>query len=162
MTELLEIVKLLLLGITAGILSGMFGIGGGLVIVPALVVVFGFPVKTAVGTSLFIILLPTGLLGVWEYWRIGEMKMAAGLWVALGVFCGAYCGAMMAGMISQTTMKRCYAVFLLVIAFYFLLSPSGTRRGRAETATKPIPPEIVGGAAEEEGPLNSSIGPQPR
>ena len=58
--------------------------------------IFGFDTKTAVGTSLFVILLPTGLLGVLEYWKNGEMKIAAGLWIALGVCCGAYFGARMA------------------------------------------------------------------
>ena len=69
---------MLVLGLTAGVLSGMFGIGGGLVIVPALVVLFGFPIKTAVGTSLFALLLPTGLLGVMEYWKTGNLRPAAG------------------------------------------------------------------------------------
>ena len=68
--------------------------------VPALVMVFGFDNKMAVGTSLFVILLPTGLLGVWEYWKNGEMRIAAGLWIALGVFCGAYFGAKLAGTLS--------------------------------------------------------------
>ena len=72
-----EIAKMLVLGVSAGILSGMFGIGGGLVIVPVLILLFGFDPKTAVGTSLFALLLPTGLLGVLEYWRRGEMKPRA-------------------------------------------------------------------------------------
>ena len=70
---------MIVLGLAAGVLSGLFGIGGGLVIVPALVLIFGFDIKTAVGTSLFVILLPTGFLGVWEYWKNGELKIAAGL-----------------------------------------------------------------------------------
>jgi uncharacterized membrane protein YfcA len=64
MTVTTELVKMFALGVSAGVLSGMFGIGGGLVIVPVLVLIFGFDTKTAVGTSLFVILLPTGLLGV--------------------------------------------------------------------------------------------------
>jgi uncharacterized protein len=123
MTGMPEVLKLLVLGGAAGILSGMLGIGGGLVIVPALVMIFGFDVKSAVGTSLFVVLLPTGLLGVLEYHKNGQMKVPAGLMIALGVFVGAYFGAKLSGTISATTMKRCYAVFLLVIAVYFLLSP---------------------------------------
>ena len=84
-----EIVSMLVLGGTAGILSGMFGIGGGLVIVPALIVIFEFDPKTAVGTSLFALLLPTGLLGVLEYGRRGELKLGPGLLIALGIFSGA-------------------------------------------------------------------------
>jgi uncharacterized membrane protein YfcA len=126
-----EVIKMVILGLTAGVLSGLFGIGGGLVIVPALVLVFGFDIKNAIGTSLFVILLPTGLLGVLEYGRNGQMKIAAGLWIALGVFCGAYFGAIMAGAVSASMMKRIYAVFLLAVAAYFLLGP--------ERAAEPTP-----------------------
>jgi uncharacterized membrane protein YfcA len=145
MIDYLDIARMLALGLAAGLLSGLFGIGGGLVIVPALVILFGFSPKVAVGTSLFVILFPTGLLGVWEYWKAGNIRAGAGLWIALGVFFGAYFGALYAGYISQATMKRLYAVFLLVVAFYFLLSPAGTARSRAEAEAKPVPPESVGG-----------------
>lgn len=146
MTDSLEIVKMLCLGLAAGVLSGLFGIGGGLVIVPALAVLFGFPIKTAVGTSLMALLLPTGLLGLMEYWRTGNVRPVAGLCIALGLFCGAYFGAVFALSISQTTAKRLYAVFLLVIAAYFLLSPAKAPASRAEAQAlaKPIPPEAVG------------------
>ncbi len=128
MTDLTEVMKMIVLGLAAGVLSGLFGIGGGLVIVPALVMVFGFGVKTAVGTSLFVILLPTGLLGVLEYYKNGEMKIAAGLWIAFGVFCGAYFGAVMAGAVPAIAMRRLYAVFLLVVATYFLVAPERTAK----------------------------------
>ena len=122
-----EIVKMLGLGLAAGVLSGLFGIGGGLVIVPALVVLFGFPIKTAVGTSLFALLLPTGLLGVWEYWKTGNLEPAArALHRDLGLFFGAYFGADFAASISQAAVKRLYAVFLLIVGAYFLLSPART------------------------------------
>ena len=88
-----EIAKVLVLGLSAGVLSGMFGIGGGLVIVPILIIFFGFDPKTAVGTSLFALLLPTGLLGVLEYYRRGEMRVLTGFLIALGLFFGAYFGA---------------------------------------------------------------------
>src|SRR5689334_9976298 len=104
----LEIMKMLALGISAGILSGMFGIGGGLVIVPFLIVFFDFEPKVAVGTSLFALLLPTGLLGVVEYWRRGEMRWLPGLLIAIGLFSGAYFGARLTGAISAANMKRAY------------------------------------------------------
>jgi uncharacterized protein len=115
-----EVAKMLLLGVSAGILSGMFGIGGGLVIVPVLILLFGFDPKTAVGTSLFALLLPTGLLGALEYWRRGEMKPLDGFLIALGLFSGAYFGARLTASMSASTMKRAYAVFLIVVAIYFL------------------------------------------
>jgi uncharacterized membrane protein YfcA len=131
MPEVSELMKMLVLGLVAGLFSGMFGIGGGLIIVPALVILFGFDAKTAVGTSLFVILLPTGLLGVWEYWKNDELRVGAGLAIALGVFCGAYFGAIMAGALSEIMMRRLYAVFLLVVAIYFLVAPQGVSKGRA-------------------------------
>jgi uncharacterized membrane protein YfcA len=123
MTDVPELLKLLFLGGAAGVLSGMFGIGGGLVIVPALVLIFGFDLKTAVGTSLFVILLPTGLLGVLEYYKNGQLRVPAGLLIAAGVFVGAFFGAKLADAISAITMRRCYAVFLLLVAAYFLFGP---------------------------------------
>jgi uncharacterized protein len=115
-----DILKMLALGGVAGILSGMFGIGGGLIIVPALILFFELDPKTAVGTSLFALLLPTGLLGVLEYWRRGELKPLHGFLIALGLFCGAYLGARLTGVMSATAVKRVYAVFLIVVAMYFL------------------------------------------
>jgi uncharacterized protein len=134
MTEIPEFMRMMLVGLVAGVLSGMFGIGGGLVIVPALILIFGFDAKTAVGTSLFVILLPTGLLGVLEYWKNGEMKVAAGLWIAFGVFCGAYFGALMAGAVSPIAMRRLYAVFLLAVATYLLLGPQSINKIKVEPA----------------------------
>jgi uncharacterized protein len=122
--DLPEIAEVLVLGLGAGVLSGMFGIGGGLVIVPMLILILGFDPKTAVGTSLFALLLPTGLLGVLEYWRRDEMRFLPGLLIALGLFCGAYFGARLTGAISASTMKRAYAVFLILVAIYFLLTSS--------------------------------------
>jgi uncharacterized membrane protein YfcA len=115
-----EIAKMLVLGVSAGILSGMFGIGGGLVIVPALILLLGFDPKTAVGTSLFALLLPTGLLGALEYWRRGEMKPLDGFLIAVGLFSGAYFGARVTSLLSASSMKRTYAVFLIVVGIYIL------------------------------------------
>src|SRR5262249_19467442 len=126
----------LLLGGAAGILSGMFGIGGGLVIVPVLIVCFKFDAKTAIGTSLFALLLPTGLLGVLEYWRRGEMRVLHGALIVVGLFCGAYVGAKFTGMISASTMKRAYGVFLVIVAAYFFWSSSPERN----PLTRPVRP----------------------
>jgi uncharacterized membrane protein YfcA len=124
-----ELLKMLALGLVAGVCSGMFGIGGGLIIVPALVILFAFDTKTAIGTSLFVILLPTGLLGVWEYWKNGQIRLTAGFWIAVGVFCGVYVGAYLAGAVSAVMMKRLYAAFLLVVALYFVLTPEPASQG---------------------------------
>jgi uncharacterized membrane protein YfcA len=133
-----EIAWMLLLGGCAGVLSGMFGIGGGLVIVPALIVIGNLDPKTAVGTSLFALLLPTGLLGVLEYWRRGELRFVPGLLIAIGIFCGAYLGARITGSMSASTMKRVYAVFLIVVAIYFFWA-SSPRSEQAPSQPRPVP-----------------------
>jgi uncharacterized protein len=144
MSAMAELLKFLALGLTAGVLSGLFGIGGGLVIVPALVYLFGYQAKTAVGTSLFVILLPTGLLGVINYYRAGEMRLVAGLWIALGVFIGVYFGSRVGVAISEAAMKRFYGVFLLVVAVYFLAGPQGKNASEPQV---PPPPAAPQGAA---------------
>ncbi len=139
------VVAMLTLGLVAGVLSGMFGIGGGLVIVPALIIGFGFPPKSATGTSLFALIWPVGLLGVLEYWKRGELKIVPGLVIAIGLFFGTYFGAKLTGMLSKATMMRLYGVFLLSVGTYFLYtSGSAPRTGaRSEPATAPVVPNSV-------------------
>ncbi len=145
MTDYLEAARMLAVGLAAGVLSGLFGVGGGLVIVPALIVLFGFPLHTATGTSLFVILFPTGLLGVLEYWNKGNIRPIAGLWIALGLFLGAFVGARFAQRLPAVTMQRLYAVFMLGVAAYFLLVPPRSPTGRAQTDARPVPPDAAAG-----------------
>lgn len=114
----------LLLGLGAGVLGGMFGIGGGLIIVPALILFFHDSPKTAIGTSLFALIWPAGLLGVVEYWKTGHVRPAQGAWIAIGFLLGGYLGARITLSIPVATVKRGYAVFLLVVGIYFLFSAS--------------------------------------
>jgi uncharacterized membrane protein YfcA len=120
MTDSGTILKMLALGLAAGTLGGMFGIGGGLIMVPALILLFGLDLKTATGTSLFAQLLPVGVLGVLEYWRRGEVQLASGLWIAVGILFGALLGAKLTGAISAGDMKRAYGIFLICVGIYFL------------------------------------------
>jgi uncharacterized membrane protein YfcA len=139
MSEWNTVVAMLVLGLVAGVLSGMFGIGGGLVIVPALIICYGYGPKTATGTSLFALMWPVGLLGVVEYWKRGEMRPMPGLLIAIGLFIGAYFGARITGAISASTMKRYYGIFLLAVGCYFLYTAgdSGSGKTPANPAAKP-------------------------
>ncbi|MGE3819732.1 MAG: sulfite exporter TauE/SafE family protein [Isosphaeraceae bacterium] len=130
-----EIAQVLLLGFGAGILSGMFGIGGGLVIVPALMILFHVPLEKATGTSLFALLWPVGLLGVIQYARAGKLNVWQGAWIAVGLFLGAYFGARITLSLPRSTMKRVYAIFLLIVGAYYLWT---SRPTPAETT--PAPP----------------------
>lgn len=107
---------LLLLGVSAGVLSGLFGIGGGVVIVVALVLVGKWPVMQATGTSLAALLLPVGLLGALEYYRQGFLDVRAALLIASGLFIGAWFGAKIALGSPPATLQRLFSVFLVVMA----------------------------------------------
>ena len=126
--------SVLALGFVAGVLSGMFGIGGGLVIVPALVIMFQLPMKTATGTSLFALMWPVGLLGVIAYWREGQINARYGGLIAVGLFLGAYLGARITLSLPPTAIKRGYAIFLLLVGTYFLVTTKSP-------AAKPVSPE---------------------
>jgi uncharacterized protein len=145
-----NMVAMLALGLLAGVLSGMFGIGGGLVIVPALIIVLGFGPKVATGTSLFALMWPVGLLGVLEYWKRGEMRVVPGSLIAVGLFIGAYFGARITGAISAITMKRIYGVFLLIVGIYFLYTAQRTTRPEPAPTTEPqaVPALPSGGTAQ--------------
>ncbi|MDQ3515529.1 MAG: sulfite exporter TauE/SafE family protein [Gemmatimonadota bacterium] len=106
----------LVIGVFAGVLSGMFGIGGGIVIVPALLLVAKMSPLTATGTSLGALLLPVGALGAWEFYRNGHVEIKASLLVALGLFAGAWFGARLALTMGDATLKRVFAVFLVIVA----------------------------------------------
>ncbi len=128
------------LGLGAGVVGGMFGIGGGLIIVPALVLAFGFDQKTATGTSLMAQLLPVGFLAVREFWRRSEVDVSRGLGIAAGLVGGTLIGAMLTGLLSPSAMKRAYGVFLVAVGLYFLIG----------TKTTPVPaaPAVPAAASE--------------
>ena len=123
------------LGLGAGVVGGMFGIGGGLIIVPALILGFGFDQKTATGTSLLAQLLPVAFLAVREFWRRGEVDIPSGLGIAAGLFFGTLIGAILTGLIPPHVMKRGYGVFLVLVGIYFLV---GTKSpGKPEKSVTP-------------------------
>ena len=116
----MHFVFLFIIGIAAGLLSGMFGVGGGVIIVPSLVLLFGMSQQTASATSLIALLLPVGLLGVLEYYHSGQISTGhiwIGLVIALGLFAGAFFGAKIAIGVSSETLRRMFAVFLVLVAF---------------------------------------------
>ena len=114
------------IGLAAGLLSGLFGIGGGVLIVPALIFLARMPPVIATGTSLGALLLPVGLLGAWAYYQHGNIDIRASMLVALGLFIGAYFGAQWAQQMSPLMLKRAFAVFLALVAarmFWDTLGP---------------------------------------
>jgi uncharacterized membrane protein YfcA len=104
------------IGLVAGVLSGMFGVGGGILIVPALIFLAQLPTKVALGTSLGALLLPVGLLGAYTYYQNGNLNIRASLLVALGLFFGAWAGARLAQAIPAAALQRMFAVFIVIMA----------------------------------------------
>ena len=117
----MQLLYLALIGIGAGVLAGLFGIGGGVVIVPSLVLLIGMPQHTATGTSLVALLLPVGILGVWNYYQSGSITpehIKFGLIVAAGLFVGTFFGSKIALDLSKETLQKMFAGFLFVLSIY--------------------------------------------
>lgn len=110
-----------LIGLTGGILSGLFGIGGGFIIVPALVALAGFSLTGAAGTTLAALLLPVGALGALEYWRAGEVDLRAAAIIALGLLVGAYFGARLSLSLPVELIQRAFGLVLLGIGIRYAL-----------------------------------------
>jgi len=112
---------LLAIGLVAGVFSGMFGIGGGLIIVPALIFIVKLRELEAIGTSLAALIPPVGLLGAAEYYRNGLINIRYAALIAAGLFVGAYFGAKIMIGLPPHVIRRVYAVFLFVIATRMLI-----------------------------------------
>lgn len=111
---------LILIGVASGMLSGFVGVGGGLIIVPALVIFLEFSQKMAQGTSLAILLLPVGILAVMEYYKHGYIDIRIALIISLGFVVGGFFGSRIALVLPQDTIKKVFAVFMLIVAIKML------------------------------------------
>jgi hypothetical protein len=109
-----------LLGLVAGVVSGLFGVGGAIVIIPGLVMLAKLPQHAAHGTSLAALLLPVGLLGALEYYKRGQVNIAYAAVIAVGLLIGAYFGARLAGSISDAMLRKAFGVFLLLVSVKLL------------------------------------------
>lgn len=114
------IILLILIGLAAGFLSGLVGIGGGIIIVPALVLLLGFTQKQAQGTSLGIMLLPIGILAVMQYYKQGYINVNYVLIVALAFVAGGFLGSKLALSLSDERMKKVFAIILFLISIKML------------------------------------------
>jgi uncharacterized protein len=114
------ILIIILVGIAAGILSGLVGVGGGIIIVPALVYFIGFSQKTAQGTSLAMIMLPVGIFGVIQYYKQGHVDYKIVGILAIGFLAGSFFGSKIALSISQETLKKVFAILMIIIAIKML------------------------------------------
>jgi len=111
-----------LIGLTAGVVSGLFGVGGAILIIPGLVLLLGLSQHAAQGTSLAALLLPVGFLGALQYYKRGEVNVPYAAIIAIGLFFGAFLGAKLAGTMGNLALRRAFGVFLLLVAARLLFS----------------------------------------
>ena len=105
---------LILVGLAAGFLAGTFGVGGGIIIVPALVFVFGMTQHQAQGTSLVVLLFPVGILAVWNYYKQGFVNFKFALVLILFFVIGGYFGSLFSTNISDSLLKKLFGLLMFV------------------------------------------------
>jgi uncharacterized membrane protein YfcA len=111
---------LLLIGLLGGVAGGFFGVGGGIVIVPALIYWAGFSQHKATGTSLAVLLPPIGLAAAFEYYRQGNVDVRAALLVAAGMFVGGWFGARFANAMRGPHLRLLFGLFVCVMGVYLV------------------------------------------
>ncbi|MCX6734780.1 MAG: sulfite exporter TauE/SafE family protein [Candidatus Peregrinibacteria bacterium] len=111
-----NIILCLVIGLVAGTLSGLLGIGGGIIIVPALIFVFGMSQHQAQGTTLALMVPPIGLLAAWTYYKEGYVDLKIAALICLGFFIGGLIGASLSLEFSEAVLKKCFGVTFMIIA----------------------------------------------
>jgi uncharacterized membrane protein YfcA len=110
-----DIIILIVIGLVTGVFGGMFGVGGGIIIIPALVFFFGFTQQQAQGTSTAFMLLPVGLLAFMNYYKAGQINIKYAAILAVTFFIGGYFGSKLAISISDTVLKKIFAAFIVLV-----------------------------------------------
>ncbi len=118
--NLTSIILLLIIGILAGTISGLLGIGGGIIVVPALIYVFGMIQHQAQGTSLGLLSIPVALSGAINYYKSGNIDIKMVLILAVAFIAGAYGSSLLAVKLSGNVLKKIFAIFLIITAIKIL------------------------------------------
>lgn len=116
-------ISFVLLGLGVGVLSGLVGVGGGIILVPALVFGFGFSQHMAQGTSMAMLLPPIGVLAVWTYYQKGYVDLKVAALLCVGFVLGGWLGAKFAVNMSQVVLRRVFGAILLLISLRMLVAP---------------------------------------
>lgn len=110
-----SIITFVVIGCSAGVLSGLIGIGGGVLLIPALVFILGFSQHMAEGTTLAAMVPPIGILAAYVYYQSGDVDMKAAAFIALGFLVGGFFGAKLAQQISSDSLQKIFAVVLILM-----------------------------------------------
>lgn len=117
-----QIPAYILLGLVAGVLSGLIGIGGGIIVVPALVFLFGFSQHEAQGTTIALMVPPIGILAAWAYYNQGLVDLRAAALICAGFLLGGYFGAKLAIPLPRIYLEKFFGIALLLISLKMLFS----------------------------------------
>ncbi len=118
---MIEILKLVLIGLIAGSLSGLLGIGGGVIIIPMLVYFLDYSQKLAQGTSLAMLLPPIGFLAAYNYYKSGYVNIKAAIVLIIFFVVGSYFTSLFATKLPEVVIKKIFAVFLIIYAIKLLI-----------------------------------------
>lgn len=117
-----HLVILIVIGILSGLLAGVFGVGGAIIVIPALVFILGLSQHMAQGTSLAFMLPPVGILATWNYWKAGNVDWKIALVLSLTFVIGAYFGSNLSLNIPDKTLRQIFGVLMLVMAVKMIFS----------------------------------------
>jgi uncharacterized protein len=118
--DLHHFIIIAIIGLAAGVLGGLLGLGGAIIMIPAMVMFLGYSQQTAQGTALIMMVLPVGALAAYQYYENGYVEIKAALIMAVFFFVGGYFGARFATHIPQELLKKLFAVMLLILALKML------------------------------------------
>jgi hypothetical protein len=110
------------IGILTGVMAGMLGIGGAIIMIPALVFFIGFSQQTAQGTSLAVMLPPIGIIAAYNYYKAGHVNIKFAIILAVAFLVGSYFGSKLALNLPQPLLKKIFGILLLLIAAKMLMS----------------------------------------
>ncbi|MEL7037487.1 MAG: TSUP family transporter [Cyanobacteria bacterium J06592_8] len=119
---MMQAIALLILGVAAGTISGLIGIGGGVLLTPSLVYFFGFSQHYAQGTTLALLVPPIGLLAAWSYYQEGYVNVKVAALICLGFFLGGLFGGKLAALIPGLYLKRIFGIAMLIIGLKMIFS----------------------------------------
>ncbi len=118
----MNIVLYIILGLVAGAFAGIFGIGGGLILIPALIFLFGMTQHQAQGMTLAVLVPPVGILAAWRYYQNGHINLPMAGFICLGFLFGGLLGANMAQGVSDPILKKLFAMFLFIVSINMFFS----------------------------------------
>ncbi len=120
--DIYSFLMLLLIGLVAGILGGLLGLGGGIIMIPAMVFLLGFSQHQAIGTSLAVMLPPIGMFAAYNYYKAGNVNLLYALIIAVAFMAGSWLSSKFAVSIPESTLKKIFSILLVLVAVKMFFS----------------------------------------